>query len=337
VVRGDLQNLADFDALQPCGAAAADPQPGSPRGASAALWATHGLRLFSIPIAQLPELERRLGIAEGASTSGLGIQRQWLGQSPAWSPFVEGPALGPIGIWMETGPLALPAGHLRLLGRAWTEPIASSAAADACLPILRVELAPQHADEQPPDPFGFSPPAAREPADEGLVFRRLALALRLSEARALVIIPERPDVVWGESPRSTAASDAELAFNSADSAEGRPTPPFAHVVRDEAAPGPAGESGADPDAPPADIAANAAAGLGADPAPQAAAPPAPRDDQGPLPRTGPRAPRLPTLGEAMLMSTRPSPNDAAAAPARTTRAIVVLIPRLPDEYRLLPR
>jgi len=50
---------------------------------------------------------------------------------------------------------------------------------------------------------------------------------------------------------------------------------------------------------------------------------------------GPAAPALPTLGEA-LFATDMTPRDGAAAPRRTSRSVLVLVPRVPGSYRLLP-
>src|SRR5690606_1269472 len=98
----------------------------------------------------------------------------------------------------------------------------------------------------------------------GVVFSRFVLELGLNGDEALLIVPERPEVVWGE---GQAAADAGAA-----AAEGPP----------------------------------------------------------PLP-VGPPAPRLPTLGEAMLWS------DAGDSPraARPVRVIIALIPRLPERLELV--
>jgi hypothetical protein len=222
---------------------------------------------------------------------------------------------------METGPLALPAGRLRLLGRAWTEPVPDGA--DASRPVLRIELAPQHAEPSRPDPLGLAPPAAREPVDEGLVFRRLALTLQLDQGHAVVIIPERPDVVWGKPAPPPGPPPADLAVSPTIDEADRPTAPFARIVRDD--PASAGED-SDADTEPAETRGPR---------------PSFRDESASSRRigpAGPRAPRLPTLGEAMLMSpvAGVSAGETGGA-SRVTRAVVVLIPRLPDEFRLLSR
>lgn len=329
VVRGDLHDLAEFPALQPFRAAPATLQRTEDDVSPSDLWQTHGLRVFTVDLADLPELERRLGITDGASTSGLGIQRQWLGQVTAWTPLVEGPSRGRIGIWTESGPFALPAGQLRLLGRAWTEPVPQEAASlTGPASGLRVELVPQHAESLPEDPFGLS--TAREPTEEGLLFRRLALTAQLDGRRALVIVPERPDAVWGE---SQPAPPAPVEVGEPQS----PTraPPLGHIVRDperaRSIPEPLDEQPETESTGP-DVAANVPARINDD---QTGPGPAPEPFRGEarIVAAGPAGPRLPTLGEAMLMSSRQASPEG---PKRTTRAVVVLIPRLPEEYRLLP-
>ena len=263
---------------------------------TAEVWAANGLRVLSIETERLPELGLRLRVVGGQS--GLG---QWLGQAPRWTPLIEGPSRGPTGVSMESGLLALPAGRLRLLGRAWSEPAPGQlTGGEACRSHLRVEIVPQHAETASQDSvdavLGLAP-RSRDPLDEGLVLRRLAATLRLDGREAILIVPERPDVVWGargEEPENDAEAEPEREADGASEADPRSSASIGQVIRHD----------------PTESFAEAAA------------------DAGQVGPSGPRGPRLPTLGEAMLMSTR---REEAGA-----RVIVVLAARLPERFRLLP-
>lgn len=233
--------------------------PGPLSQADQERWAANGLRLVRVPVDQLGGVQAALG-SPGA------IQRQWLGEHPEWMELLRGPQTGRQVVSLDSGLMSLDPGRLRLLGRCWVSPRLPRAGA---LPLaeVRVDLALQH---QPP----ARARSLRELVDRpghtpieqaGVVFSRFVLELGLSGEEALLIVPERPEVVWGEGAAA------------------------------------AGTSG-------------------------------PTEVEGPpaLP-VGPPAPRLPTLGEAMLWS---DAGDLNPRGARPVRVIIALIPRLPERLEL---
>ncbi len=209
------------------------------------LWSANGLRLLSVPVEQIAHVQEALG-SPGA------IQRQWLGERPDWMELVRGPQSPRQVVRLDSGLMTLDPGRLRLLARCWVSPrLPASGAAPSAQ--VRLDLAIQHQGPAPAPSLRalVDRPERRAPEAAGVVFSRFVLETVLDDRRALLIVPERPDVVWG-------------------------------------------------------------------------APPAPQED--PAPRAGPPAPHLPSLGEAMLWS---DPADG-----RRMRAIIALIPRLPDNVEL---
>lgn len=215
-------------------------------GAGREVWRANGLRLLSVPTAELPALQARFqqlrsqvlindlraaGIAEAdlarvaasmapaASTT----QEQWLGEVPRWMDAVRGPQMGPgtgrgTVIKMDVGPLALGPGRLRLLLRAWTVPTVVSP--DHAAAGLRLELAPQFEQSRniPSErELGLLPPLAVE--EQGLVLSRLVLGMTLDGSDSLLIVPDRPDTDWG-----AIASGTATVAQAPKSVFGPPTP-----------------------------------------------------------------------------------------------------------------
>ena len=226
--------------------------PGAVSAGDRELWASNGLRLVSVPLSRVGEIQSALG-SPGA------IQRQWLGEHPEWMELVRGPQSPRQVVRLDSGLMTLDVGRLRLLGRCWVSPRLPRSGAEP-LAEVRVDLAVQHQGPVRSRSLReLVDRPQRTPIEEaGVVFSRFVLELGLGGDEALLIVPERPEADWSGGSASSA---------------------------DDPAPAPGGS------------------GL-----------------------AGPPAPRLPTLGEAMLWS------DAGAA--RPVRVIIALIPRLPDRLEL---
>lgn len=166
-----------------------EPDIGTFGAANADLWAANGLRLLSIPRAEVDSLRQKLHLIGP-------IQSQWLGEVPVWTSIVEGPdvrrarevALDDASVYLDPGPL-------RLLARAW---VVARIERGSVEPRIHLELVPQHED-------GRKGPGAGA-ASEGALFDRLRLVMDLDASKAILIVPEKPGVVWG----SEAAADPVL-------------------------------------------------------------------------------------------------------------------------------
>lgn len=283
-----------------------------------ALWEANGLRMVAVPVARLDELRQSMAIV-GA------IQRQWLGQTPMWTDTVTGPAWsGHRSLALDSGRLSLGAGRLRLLTRCWTVPVPvlpqesdpSPAAA------LHIELLPQHLEAADVRggggglmPIGASEDTA-DPLADGLVFRRLLAEMTVSQGDAYVIIPQRSGADW----TLPAADDASGPANRPqESREAEPTAAPPHV------PGIGRVSRDVSDSP--------------------SAPAAQPDADAAFSHGPPEVPAI-SLGEALLTSAGardpkaviPDPGSKGVWRAdRPARAILVLIPRVPDRFRLIGR
>ncbi|MBX3358322.1 MAG: hypothetical protein KF745_07825 [Phycisphaeraceae bacterium] len=261
----------------------------------------NGLRCVAVPLEQLPEVQSRLSVI-GA------MQRQWLGQAPAWIEAVPGPSRpGGQTIAMHDGPLRLGPGRLRLLARCWTIPVAPRAgSAGGSEAALHIELIPQHEEpkrDELSDSAGrlrLNPtPAAVE--DQGLLFSRLHVTMEVAEGDAYLLVPELPDTMWEARTEGEATAEGTASRPAGAGGGSGSAPPIGQVVREsETGPKPGREQAT--------------------------------GDRG---RTGPPGPpsaQLPTLGQAMLMSVVKIPDSGVD---RTVRAVVLLVPRVPKEYRLV--
>lgn len=155
--------------------------------ADAALWAGVGLRLISVPAA---DLEALLHACPPVSP----LQRQRFGQVPIWTPLVRGPQV-PDGL---PGPEArpLPGGRPRLIARSWVEPrITDNQRHD----VVRTELGVQieHARRQT---LMADPTIERSIADEGPILHALLTAHTVTGLEALVLVAEQPGADWSEIP-----------------------------------------------------------------------------------------------------------------------------------------
>lgn len=238
-----------------------------PAGADAAeldTWKRNGFRVLEVP---LDDLEPVL-----ATLPTIGPRhREWLGLLPEWVEVVKGAQLAsPQTAKLDSGPVTLGPGRLRLVARCWTTPALTPARGDQTATpaaLLHIEVMPELLGPKRPDRDEMArlldTTITPRAGVRGMAFDRLRLGITASGGSAVIIVPEDPDVDW-----------------RAD-AEGRP------------------ESGLDPDAA--------------------------RDV------VGPRIPQAPTLGELMLTSL------ALPESVGDARVVVVLVPRVPERFNLLPR
>jgi hypothetical protein len=273
-----------------------------------ALWQSNGLRLVAVPTSQLDTIRQLL-------RQTAGVERQWLGQVGSWTDVIHGTAwhdLQPVE--MDNGRLYLGPGRMRILLRCWTIPIPAPAGQEgsgAILSAMRAELLLQH--QEPPRVDASTlyerPTNVTDPVQEGLVFSRLAAAATLPADRALLVIPESPQVDW----RAIAQVPPEQAGED---------PALLAIARDR----PLAE-------PPAE--GNGEVGVGQILQGRAALrqrdqKPTQTDATGPI---DPNADISRTLGELLL-----SPNaqrlGADVSDRAIVRSVLVLVPRIPSEFRL---
>jgi len=161
-------------------------------------WSANGLRIISVPRADLEKVRSRLRLVGP-------IQQQWLGEVPQWTEAVRGPAWnGQLALTLDNGTVQLSGGLLRMLVRCWAVPSAPVPAkrlvSPAQLPgALQVELVPQHVDgrAERADLAKALSGTLRPPRQaEGVVFSRLHLESALTGDHALLIVPERPGAQW---------------------------------------------------------------------------------------------------------------------------------------------
>lgn len=300
----------------PTFAAAIAPYLDAPVPASAsdlAMWESNGLRVVRVPLENWSALSAAIGVS-GAS------QRQWLGASGRWTDIVRAPE-EPRGqvIALDAERVELGPGRLRLLSRCWLSPVPPDGSGSSARAEFTIEMVPQLLERRPAAVTLAETPRTRDPIDEGLVFARTRMGLRIrngDESRfAYIVVSERPDVDWREQIADRPETDTPQ-----EPAAPRPSPGVGEVVRNGSGdPGAAGAS-------------RGSAQSGS----EAAGPGAAIGRRG----AGPAAPLLPTIGEALFaapLPPTPTTNPEATSTGRKTlRAVLVLIPRAPGEYRLFP-
>jgi hypothetical protein len=269
------------------------------------LWQSNGLRLVCVPVDKLDTIRQLLPQVGG-------VQRQWLGQVALWTDVIHGTSWPDLQLVdMDNGRLTLGPGEVRILLRCWTMPVPGSEAGGATRSAMRAELLIQH--KEPPridaSTLYTRPSTVSDPLDEGLVFKRLAASITLPPDRALLIIPESPQLDW----RSLAQVPADqLDQDQAALAETR--------ARSDAA-------GADqPDGP------GSVGQVFRDRAAQRE-----RDERTPKPEVaGPADPATDlsrTLGELLLTPNR-SRLEGNVADQASVRSILVLVPRIPERFSI---
>lgn len=155
----------------------------------AGLWRANGLRLISVPVGDVPALRRSLRLTNR-------IQERWLGEAAAWTELAQGRHFeAPLPVTLDTGPVVLDPGVMRLLARAWIIPADAPTESQQARAALQLDLAVQHV----PDPRvlpgtleAFRPSPVVPLEEEGVLFTRLSLETALAGGDALVIIPEHP-------------------------------------------------------------------------------------------------------------------------------------------------
>lgn len=171
------------------------------------LWQNNGLRLFSIPVDRLKDVE--------AALAGSGsVHRQWLGQALVWTSLVSGPSFaGDVTLATDQDALRLPPGAMRLLTRCWIEPSApplsgSPPSPDEATPArLRIELTPQFRERRHAE-GDLLASASISPLNDGLVFSRLSITLAAPPGVALILVGENPAADWKRGPGESADQPA---------------------------------------------------------------------------------------------------------------------------------
>ncbi len=225
-----------------------------------------GLRAVIVPTAQLDAIAAELHFAGKVETQAARDRSQWsvLVAGPSWPGYVT--------LSSADGNLALRAGQVRLIGRAWIAP--GKFDRGKAPAVLRVEIAGRHAEER--DSFvrledALRPTQRRTPPEEGLPLESLNASIELSDGQSLLLIPEFADVDWAEAARLPNYIERE---------------PEKSI--DTAAPSGAASSTV----------------------------------------VGPAIPKIPSIGHALL-------TDSLLDLQARKRAILVLVPRVPAEFRLL--
>lgn len=257
-----------------------------------------GLRLIAVPIADLLSLRSRLPI--------LGrIDRRWVGQAPDWVEGVAGTRFAAGRTVREADELIrLGAGELRLLLRTWVEPQVGQ-------PLMRMDLAIQHveASQHNSQRSMLMLTTPRSLLAEGQVFRVSFAELVADGAMFFVLVPESPGANWIEPDNAAAAGDSQASGGG--SAVMREEAPHMNIS----------------DAPLGAMQTGYDEGVAGEPIEPMLWQPNPLVMESQV--QGPPALEIPTLGETLLI-------EQGSAGSRAMRAIVVLVPRLAGDSRLLP-
>lgn len=168
------------------------------RAEERARWSAAGLRVVSVPVADLERVHARLRTVGPA-------QRQWLGEKPDWIDAVGGPPLtGGRFVDAGFGPIAMPPGTLRLLLRCWLAPDWSASSERGPASVLRVELMPEHVPAQ-----RLRPGVPDAAPIRGTQLRHLAAGVSMRDGDALLIVPGPSGAAWrADGEHAAAPSDA---------------------------------------------------------------------------------------------------------------------------------
>ncbi|MGH7133101.1 MAG: hypothetical protein ACREJO_14280 [Phycisphaerales bacterium] len=162
-------------------------------------WSQCGLRLVSVPVADLPKVIEALTptIEYDAGGAVASVSTLWIGQGPRFGEAVRGTSSPtPRTIAMHDSRVLAPAGTLRILARCWVIPDLAAPEGGDVPAAIQVELVPQmHEPRRAVDPLDPQTSAAT-PAEQGLVFTRLRAAIVLTPGDALLIVPESPLRDW---------------------------------------------------------------------------------------------------------------------------------------------
>lgn len=264
-------------------------------------WEACGIRVAAVPLGRLEALQASLVDPERPSN----LTRQWVAPGPAWVEAVKEPGSAESRvIALHDSRFRAQPGALRLLVRCWSEPVARrSADGERAGTLMHVEFAPQSVPRVQSDAWSRSLEASTAPRtldEQGLIFRRLIAAFRLDPGEGLVIAYEAPGVEWTTS--ST-----------------KPDPGPAQAPRDESAEIQAAKLGeVRLDGAPSEPAAEKQAGE------------EPSGGQF-LPGAGSQLLRAPTLGELLFTGGATRASAGGVSP----RIVLIVAPRVRDEFRLL--
>lgn len=171
-----------------------------------ALWRSNGLRVARVPFAKLAVVQAALH-GPGDPTSGTSATRQWLGQALVWTEAFRGPARDRTQtVALDAERLDLSPGALRVLARSWFVPLPGSemdGARGTSGPraALKIELLLQNFE--PADRLTGLVANNLRAQDQGLSFTRLLCRWIALGDDALMIIPERQDVLWDASAQKS--------------------------------------------------------------------------------------------------------------------------------------
>ncbi|MFG0293863.1 MAG: hypothetical protein ACF8MJ_12030 [Phycisphaerales bacterium JB050] len=273
-----------------------------------------GVRIVAVPLSEIVVVHQ---VAAPASA----WSRRWLGQSADWLQIMRSRrvAEGTRGV-VYGSEQRLPEGVLRLLGRAWIVPERVEGEEGTSIgALMRLELVAQVQQRDPrvdhENHFEIPNLNLVTPALEGQgpLLEELMVGLTVPPGYAIVMTTASPEADWS-------SVEGVTRENLLDELQRRETEEAGESVVEGVGEGGAPRFG--PSAAPGDV---------------------PMDAENeetqvfetldaPMPSLansyGPRAAPLPTVGQLMLES-----RDRLSRPLR---GVVILIPRLPDEFRLLP-
>lgn len=164
-----------------------------------AAWQGCGLRVLSVPRAEVEPLRRALNIVGPT-------EDRWLGQTPPWVPVAHSPQIvRSLTLRMDNGPVSVNAGELRLLLRGWVAPLLSAQSNRA---VMQLDMVPDFKPAQAPSQ-SLLDPRETPPDDSPVPFWRLQLHAALTGEVALLVVPEEPDVQWSRRPDQTGDQSAD--------------------------------------------------------------------------------------------------------------------------------
>jgi len=196
----EIRVVPVFDAGGAIGAALA-PYEGVPVGADPLLlhrWREAGLRLVAVP-------ERELGRTLAPLRPARLVEATWWADIPSWRALYSGAWFDRLAVDTGAGVRTLGAGRVRLLVRAWFEPMIEGG---SIVTGARLELVPQHQVAPTRGTLADLAGAGelRGAGDEGEAFGALALGFGASGEMAYVIVGESPDVDWRDPDAPTGGS-----------------------------------------------------------------------------------------------------------------------------------
>ncbi len=177
-------------------------EPADVGSESLVAWDRLGVRVMQVRVDRLATFHAAMSGGLGVDGAvrpgerGLSIERQWIGQGVRWAEAVRGRSVraGAV-VTLDQSRLVVDGGQVRLLARCWVTPADEGAGAGvgtgAAGALLAVELLPQLQDVSGRGGDLLLPTQGTTRAEaQGLRFDRLLLRSRLSAGRALVLLPK---------------------------------------------------------------------------------------------------------------------------------------------------